>query len=925
MSTLHPDEWRILSPHLDRALEMTADGRASWFAALRADDPALADRLMVLLEEHQSLSEEGFLENCIVRMPGSPGLAGQSLGTYTLTEAIGHGGMGSVWLAERNDGRFERHVAVKLLNIALMGRSGEQRFKREGSILASLTHPNIAELIDAGVSPSGQPYLALEYIEGQQIDNYCDQRSLDGKARIRLFLDVLVAVAHAHRNLIVHRDLKPSNVMVSNDGQVKLLDFGIAKLLADENGTEETTLLTAGGARPMTPEYAAPEQLQGGPVTTATDIYSLGVLLYVLLTGQHPVGDGPRSPADLVRAIVDTDPTSPSDAVVANNTDVEIRIANANNRATTPDKLRRFLTGDLDVIVATALKKDPCERYPSVTAMAEDLRRYLRCEPIRARSETLTYRTMKFVRRNRVVVMLAGLATLITVAGVTGTLMQARKVRSQRDFAFRQLSRAERISDLNELLLSDVAPMGKTLKVSDLLEREERIIEREHNVSAVNHVEMLISIGDQYSGEDENAKALHVLEEAYQLSLALHDRATRAKASCALSNALVPVGALTRAEALFQEGLSELPNDRQYGAERVRCLITASDISYHNGNAKEAIARARAAERALKDSPVQSPVEELQVLTTLAGVHGAAGEFRESLDAFERASARMSDLGYDQTQKAVKLFNDWALTLTYAGRPLEAEKIYRRAIEVSRINQTEDNALPVLLYNYASVLRELGRLSEAIDYAQRAQEKAQRAGDQILLDQIALQRVRIYRDQRDFSRATETLEQLEPRMRRKLPPGHFAFAVLTSDEALLAQARGDLTMALALSNQAVAIDEAAIKNGGQGAAHLPSFLVRRSAVELELGKSDEAKADAARALDLLQNTNQSGMVSSNTGRAYFALGRALKSQGKSDEAHAAFQSAAEHLQTALGADHSETRSAQQLAGSKSAAGHLPNA
>src|ERR1700728_762538 len=280
--------------------------------------------------------------------------------------------MGSVWLAERNDGRFERRVAVKFIHIALMGKGGEGRFKREGSILGRLSHPHIAELIDAGVSAAGQPYLVLEYIEGDSIDGYCDRQKLDVEARIRLFLEVLGAVAHAHANLIVHRDLKPSNVLVSKDGHVKLLDFGIAKLLEGESQDGAATALTMDGGRVMTPEYAAPEQVTGTPVTTATDVYALGVLLYVLLTGQHPAGRNLRSTADLVKAIVDTEPTRPSDVVAPVLSNGEETATNAARRTTTPERLSRLLRGDLDTIIAKALKKNPQERYTSVTAFADD-------------------------------------------------------------------------------------------------------------------------------------------------------------------------------------------------------------------------------------------------------------------------------------------------------------------------------------------------------------------------------------------------------------------------------------------------------------------------------------------------------------------------------------------------------------------------
>src|SRR4051812_44796164 len=287
---------------------------------------------------------------------------GQAIGAYKLISPLGQGGMGSVWLAERNDGRFERRAALKFLNVALAGRGSEQRFKREGSILGRLAHPKVAELIDAGVSEKGRPYLVLEHVDGEHIDQYCDTWKLDVEARVRLFLDVLAAVAHAHTNLIVHRDIKPSNVLVRTDGQVKLLDFGVAKLLEKEGDIGVATLLTHEGGAGLTPAYAAPEQLTGEPVTTATDIYGLGVLLFVLLSGQHPAGPGAHSPADLIKSIVETEAPCMSDVVASNKSDA----ACAANRSTIPDKLRYVLRGDLDTIVTKALKKNPRERDASV-------------------------------------------------------------------------------------------------------------------------------------------------------------------------------------------------------------------------------------------------------------------------------------------------------------------------------------------------------------------------------------------------------------------------------------------------------------------------------------------------------------------------------------------------------------------------------
>ena len=263
MSVLRNDRWRALSPYLDQALELTVDERDPWLASLRRAQPALAADLESLLDERETLDRVGFLEGAAVAIEPHPSLAGLRVGAYTLVSPIGSGGMGTVWLAERSDGRFTRNAAVKLLNASLIGRTGEDRFTHEGSLLARLTHPHIAHLIDAGVTPMGQPYLVLELVEGEHIDRYCARRALDVESRVRLFIDVLEAVAHAHANLIVHRDIKPSNVLVRDDGVVKLLDFGIAKLL--ENGNDAAApAFTAEGGRALTPEYAAPEQLTGG-------------------------------------------------------------------------------------------------------------------------------------------------------------------------------------------------------------------------------------------------------------------------------------------------------------------------------------------------------------------------------------------------------------------------------------------------------------------------------------------------------------------------------------------------------------------------------------------------------------------------------------------------------------------------------------
>ena len=463
MSKFTPDEWQALSPRLDEVLGLTDEERSVWFSTLRDENPALAQQLETLLQEHRELSADGFLEVRKVELPPTPGLAGQIFGVYTLISQIGRGGMGTVWLARRNDGRFERRFAVKVLNIALMGKGGEERFKREGRILGRLTHPHIAELIDAGVSPSGQPFLVLEYVEGDHIDRYCDEHSLDVRARIRLFLDALRAVEMAHSNLIVHRDLKPSNILVRTDGQAKLLDFGIAKLLESDGEAGESTLTREGG-RAMTPEYAAPEQLRGEAVTAATDVYASGVLLYVLLTGRHPAGTGPHTPASLLKAILEIEASRPSEIVAPTRTNSGTSGTNARKRATTPDKLSRTLRGDLDTIVAKALKKNSQERYASIKELADDLQRYLKYEPISARPDAFTYRAGKFLRRHRTSAIAAGVV-MLALAG-TAIFNWYFPPHSQPLPQYKQRKLTANVSD-SPVYNAAISPDGKYLGYAD--------------------------------------------------------------------------------------------------------------------------------------------------------------------------------------------------------------------------------------------------------------------------------------------------------------------------------------------------------------------------------------------------------------------------------------------------------------------------
>lgn len=323
--------------------------------------------------------------------------------------------------------------------------------------------------------------------------------------------------------------------------------------------------------------------------------------------------------------------------------------------------------------------------------------------------------------------------------------------------------------------------------------------------------------------------------------------------------------------------------------------------------------RALAAQNLLKQLPVRSELTEVNALITLAGAYSNAGRHQEASAAFGRAAGLLTALGRDRTQRAGTVFNNWGVVLILAGRPLEAEKVFRRVIEISRTDNTDETVQPMPLVNYARVLRELGRLDEARRYADQGYGKAQQTVDETALDQSLLLRAAIYRDQHDLERSAQMLAEVEPRLRRTLPAGHIGFATFASERALNAEVAGNLPLALSFSNQAVDLVETLAKAGRQGSDRLPLVLTRRSEVELRLGRAPEAAADASRAVSVVRATAEPGTFSTTAGRAYFALGRALLAQQKNKEARAAFESAAEHLQGALGRDHPETRAARQLA------------
>jgi serine/threonine-protein kinase len=924
MAGLDAARWSRISPLLDDLLEREPQQRRDYLDALRAQDAELADAVEALLEHDTALDREGFLCGAPALPAEAVSLAGQRVGAYRIVRAIGQGGMGTVWLAARDDGRFEGLAAVKFLNLALLGEGGAERFAREGRILGRLAHPNIARLIDAGVAPAGQPYLVLEYVEGAPLDRHCDARALDTTARIELFLQVLDAVSHAHRNLVLHRDLKPSNILVDANGRAKLLDFGVAKLLQEGEPAASATELTRLAGRAFTPEYAAPEQIQGGDVTTATDVYALGVLLYVLLGGRHPTEPEATTPVDRLRAVVDVPP--PRLSAVAQRTSGDI----ARMRATTPAALAHRLRGDLENIAAKALRKSPAERYATVDALADDLRRYLRQQPVSARADTLGYRASKFVRRHRVPAALAALATIALIAGVAGTITEARRATAhaavaeaqrqradreaheaaeQRDFALQQLSRVDAVNDLNSFLLSDAVPAGTPLTVGELLARAEDVVGRQHGDSEANRIAMLVAIGNQYKFLDRDDKAREVLGRAYEASRRTTNASVRAEAACAYAQAIAAGGDTTRGEAMLRDALTELPQKPQFDLDRMACLWRGSELAKTADDGENAIRRAEAAHDLYQRLPYPSRDWDVHIMISLGEAYRIADRYPEAIAAFAKAQADLVALGRENTENASSLYNNWALAVDAMGSPLDAEPLYRRAIDNSSAAGRDKDVSPMLQNNYARTLDQLDRSRDAAAWAERAYAGARRAGDQIVINQALLVRAAVYRHLGRLDAAQAALAEAQPRFAHMYPPDHQAMAALAGQRALLDEARGDVQGALRKCADAIAIAGAAGHDNGL----LAGLLRQHAEMALRLGHVSDARTDAAAALAMSQRLASPGQASSLVGSAWLTLGRVLRAAGDMPAAHDAFAAAAAALRPTLGADHADTRAAARAA------------
>ena len=888
--------WDALSPLLNELLELDAPARAQRVAQLRRDDCAVTDDLVELMEQYTEIERDGYLDDPLPRPP--PTLEGQTLGSYTLDRLLGEGGMGTVWLAHRSDGRYDARVAFKLVNAALLGPGGVERFRREGRALGRLSHPNIARLIDAGVTQAHQPYLVLEYVEGEPIHHWCDAHALDVPARIRVFLEVLAAVGHAHAKLILHRDLKPRNILVTPEGKVKLLDFGIAKLLDDES--EETPMagLTQLAGHAFTLEYAAPEQVQGGEVSSATDVYALGVLLYVLLTAHHPTAGSDGTPLERMRAIVASEPTRPSDVRRPVHGDATCDGNLLPHRA-------RALKGDLDNIVLKALKKIPSERYASVDAFAEDLRRYLDDRPVSARADSLAYRAQKFVIRNKVAVSAAAIVLLTVMAATVVSIWQAVEATRQRDRALSLAARNEAVIDFVTSMLTEVAPADQPVRVADLIERSQEILIHEESIPE-HRAAILSTLAGYYLSSGKPAQADELLTRSLELTESTPDLELRALLLCESAYAASLLGRPDDARRLIEQGLD---SSRAYPTSAVQCLRNRGYIAQNTNDPQAALYYAQQAQARLKESPTSKPDVEAQILADIAAAHYLAGRNGAAERYYADALSKLVALGRGDSPSVFFLRNNWGIASFAAGDVRRALEQYDEALRIAVQRSIGGEPPPYLLLNRAFALLTLARYDEALAAYDAAIESATRAGNAPVRIAGIASRANTYLLMGDLDRAERELATVAPEIGKAIQPDSVPAMTILQVQARIDAAHGRVSEAIAGVSKVVEFFD-----GRQMAvAAVVRALNLRGDLYLRAGNPDAAMADARRARDISRSLQGDKPYSSLTGQALLLMARIDESRGDLGAARDLASQAMPQLTGTLGATHPETLRAEQFA------------
>ncbi len=938
---MNHERWQQICDAFADLVELPAVERAKALANLAERDADLVVEVRKLLDgdaDPNSIFEAGVLDEIAGQLTDDtlPALAdgaiGSTIGPYRLDRVLGQGGMGVVYEASRTRGNFEQRVALKLIRRGLATAETTGRFRAERQILARLTHPNIAHLLDGGVTDDDRPWFALELVEGQSILDHVEAKKLSIEGRIWLFLTVCDAVQFAHRNLVVHRDLKPNNVLVSEEGTVKLVDFGIAKLLDDA----EDPAMTRTGARVMTPAYASPEQIRGEPATTAADIYALGALLYELITGRRPFGSD-LSPRDLEEAILTKEPERPSTA--------SRKAGSARTSGLDPNS-------DLDNICLMALRKDPDRRYASVAQLADDVRRFLTGHPVHARPDSAAYRFRKFVQRNRA----SSFATAAAVVAVAGTVaFYTGRLGEQRDVAQLEARRSAEVVDFLTGLFQQASPsetLGQTVTVQELLERGASSVQRDLASDPDVQATMLGVIGKVYSSMGIDSRAVELLRPSYE-----HLRDTRTPPDLELAQAAGQLGSALRNNSEFEEARTVLGDALdQYSAllpptsdEVINAFNALALVDFEQGNYDEARPVLTAALERAERSEVASFDLRMRITNNLARLEREAGNYDlaeslyrtvlaerrateeplspnllssiANLAAFlisrgnfdegipmelEALAGREQVYGSDSPVLAVSL-NNLASMYKQQGRPDLAEPHQRRALEIYETSLGPDHQLTAMSYNnLANILHDQGRLDEAIALHQVSlplqrklfgEDHARTAG---AINNLAA----VYKDQGNLADAVPLYRQTLDIDLRSLGGEHPFVAQDMINIASALTALGEYAEAEALFDSAAAIQN---RNTSSDPRSHASRKTEYALLLLRTGRLEEAERLTREALALREEElpPESWLIAVTRAN----LGEILVTRGEEAEALPMLEVAHARLVEVKGADARETRAA----------------
>ncbi len=723
---LSPETWPAVSALLDEALALPVEERDTWLQSLDGERAALKDTLRELLSRAEGVETGDFLATLprftevTAHGPLTELAAGDSIGPYRLISELGTGGMGAVWLAERSDGQLKRKVALKLPRM-VWARGLAERMARERDILATLEHPNIARLYDAGVDQHGRPYLALEYVEGQPIDLYAKERGLGVKDKLQLLLQVCSAVAFAHSRLVVHRDLKPSNILVTQDGQVRLLDFGIAKLMEGDSAKE--TQLTQLAGRALTLDYASPEQIKGEPIGTASDVYSLGVVAYELLTGAKPYRLKRGSAAELEEAIATADPLHASDAAADKQIQVRLR-------------------GDIDAILNKTLRKEPSARYGTVNELREDLERHLRHEPVKAQPDAISYRLAKFLRRYRLQAFVTSVFILGIVVAAASAFWQASVAQARREEAVEASvqaraaqQRAEQVKQFIVSLISEADPLRSqtpNARVQDLLLTAQQRVKSELEAQPEIAVELLTLIGGGLANLAEFSSAAIALDDAYRLVQGPSaDPLSRARVQRQFGELYGLTGKVDDGLRAVDDALSQISGSSASDATNLKLELASlkSALLANKGSLKEALQVSEQAATLSETTPAVPALLRLRALSDLSHQYLLQDRFAEAAEVSGKALALASADDRVPQVRVADAVNTHVTALSAMGRFVEAEAQARTNIERLERQLGKEHWFTADAWgSYAEVLMRIGDTPEALKAQARSVELRQRRG-----------------------------------------------------------------------------------------------------------------------------------------------------------------------------------------------------